>query len=398
VSATRCLAVLKPHRSRGVAWRHPWVRDTAVHRVEGRPADGDPIDVVSDQGKFLARGFYNGRSRIRVRLYTWTESESLDDAFWRRRIESALRLRAMLGYDAPQSAARLVFSEGDGLSGLIVDRYGEYLVMQVTALAVARRAERIAALLAELVRPRGIIVRTEPGIARTEGIEIPQEPLWGEDPTGPVVVDDRGLRFIVHLREGQKTGFYLDQRENRRAVAAYCRGRDVLDMYCYSGGFSLAASAWGGAASCLGVDSSEKAIDDAAANAAANGLTNLQWQCGEAFSTLEALAKVGRRFGVVVLDPPKFARNGSACGEALRAYHWLNRCGVELVEPGGILVSCSCSGLVTRQGFFDVLAGVAQQTRRPIQVLQQRGASPDHPVATNCPESEYLKCLICRVG
>jgi 23S rRNA (cytosine1962-C5)-methyltransferase len=211
------------------------------------------------------------------------------------------------------------------------------------------------------------------------------------------VVADRGLRYQVDLAEGQKTGFYLDQRENRRAAAGCFRGRRVLDMFCYSGGFSLAAAAWGAARECLGVDSSPKAIEGARANAALNGLANVTFQTGDAFAVLESLVAAGKRYGGVVLDPPKFARARRALDDALRAYHWLNRLGMSLVEPGGILVSCSCSGLVTREDFRHVILGAAQQTGRQVQLLEQRGASPDHPVALGCPESEYLKCFICRV-
>ena len=331
-----------------------------------------------------------------MRLYTWNRGERLDAAFWRRRLEAAVALRRLIGYDDPQGAARLVFSEGDGLSGLVVDRYADCLAIQVTALGLARRLDEIVSLLADLARPRGIVLRTEKGMNRAEGIELHDGVVWGQGPEGPVVVSENGLRWQVDLLEGQKTGFYLDQRENRRAAAALMGGRRVLDMFCYTGGFSLAASAWGGAAELLAFDSSPKAVDLARANAQLNAVSNVRFETGEAFETLESLAAAGERFGGVILDPPKFARSRSARDEALRAYHWLNRTAIELLEPGGILVTCSCSGLVTREDFLAVLVGAAQQAGRHLQLLQQRGASPDHPVPVNCLESEYLKCFICR--
>ncbi len=389
-------AILKPRKSRPFYNRHPWVLDSAVERIEGSPADGDMIDLLSEKGKFIARGVYNSRSRIRARLYTWHEAESLDREFWLRRLQTALQLRSDLGYDDREGAARLVFSEGDGLSGLVVDRYGDYLAIQVTALAIALRLDVIVPLLVELLHPRAVVLRTERGMTQAEGIELRDGPYWGDPPDGPVFIRDAGLRYGVDLAEGHKTGFYLDQKENRRAAAGYFRGRRVLDMFCYSGGFSMAASAQG-AGEVLGFDSSVKAVALARANADLNELTNLRFDTGDAFKVLESLVKSGERFGGVVLDPPKFARSRTALGEAMRAYHWLNRLAVQSLEPGGFLVTCSCSGHVIREDFRDMLLGVAQQTGRDIQILEQRGASPDHPVSATCIESEYLKCFICRV-
>ncbi|MEN6496615.1 MAG: class I SAM-dependent rRNA methyltransferase [Thermoguttaceae bacterium] len=389
--------VLKPRKARPFYGRHPWVLDSAVERVEGAPADGDIVDLVSDKGKFVARGVFNSRSRIRVRLYTWRSTEALDEAFWRRRLEAAVRLRSVLGYADPQGAARLVFSEGDGLSGLIVDRYADYLVIQVTSLGMVTRLPAIMENLAELVKPQGILVRTDRSVSKAEGLDPVDRFAWGKAPDGPVLITDQGLRYHVDLAEGQKTGFYLDQRENRREAARYMRDRKVLDVFCYSGGFGLAAAALGGAQEVLGIDSSRKAIELAKTNAELNGLTNVGFEAADSFEWLEARVSAGQRYGGVVLDPPKFAGSRRGIDEALRAYHWLNRLGVELLEPGGILVTCSCSGHVTRDDFLDMLLGVAQQTGRDLQLLQVRGPSPDHPVMVTCPESEYLKCVICRV-
>ena len=388
--------VLKPRKARPFFGRHPWVLDSAIERVEGNPADGDVVDLLSDRAEFIARGVFNSRSRIHVRLYSWNPDEQLDESFWRRRIETALRLRTELGYDDAAGAARLVFSEGDGLSGLIVDRYGQFLVIQVTALAMATRLPQITPMLVDLAHPRGILLRTERDIVRAEGLDLQDGPLWGEMPTEPVVIQDRGLGYAVDLAEGQKTGFYLDQRENRFAAASYLRGRRVLDMFCYTGGFALTA-ARAGATEVLGFDASQKAVAQAEANAQRNGIANSQFATGEAFETLRSLGAAGERFGGLVLDPPKFARSRSSVDEALRAYHRLNRTALELIEPGGILVTCSCSGHVTRDDFFAMLVSVAQQSRRDLQILEQRGAAPDHPVAATCPETEYLKCFVCRV-
>jgi 23S rRNA (cytosine1962-C5)-methyltransferase len=388
--------LLKPRKVRPFFGRHPWVLESAIARVDGDASDGDVVELISDKGRFVARGLYNTQSRIRVRLYTWSSSEALDDAFWRRRLEAAISLRRQLGYADPHGAARLVFSEADGLSGLVVDRYGEYLAVQPTGLAMAKRLDRIVPMLIDLVRPRGIVLRNERGLGQIEGIHLAEGIHWGQMPNGPIFIEENGLQFGVDLREGQKTGFYLDQRENRRAAAAYCRGRRVLDLFCYSGGFGLAASRLGGANQVLAVDGSEKAIALARANAELNGVANMHFRVGDGFQTLDALAAAGERFGAVVLDPPKFARSRAALDDALMAYHRLNRMAVELLEPGGILITCSCSGHVTREDFLHMLGGVAQRTGRDIQILEQRGATADHPIAASCLESEYLKCFICR--
>lgn len=389
--------ILNPRKARPFYGRHPWVLDSAVDRVEGNPADGDVVDLLSDKGKFIARGVYNSQSRIRVRLYTWDASQPLDEAFWRTRLESAIDFRKRLGYDDPRGAARLVFSEGDGLSGLIVDRYADYLSIQVTAQAIAVRLPKIVEMLAELTGAKGMMIRTEKGVSKAEGLDLRDGPLWGEMPHGPLLIVDQGLTYELDLAEGQKTGFYLDQRDNRVAAARYLRERSVLDMFCYSGGFTMAASAIGGAREVLGVDTSQKAVTLAWANAERNGIKNVRFECGDGFKTLENLAESGRQFGGVVLDPPKFARSRRSLDEAMRAYHYLNRLGVSLLEPGGILITCSCSGHVTREDFIYMLVGVAQHSGRDIQILEQRGASADHPISATCLEGEYLKCFICRV-
>jgi len=388
--------IVKSRKARPFYGRHPWVLASAVERVLGSPGDGNVVDVYSHQGRFIARGIYNSRSRIRVRLYTWDAEEQLDEAFWHRRIHSAIQLRRQLGLDEPQGAVRLVFSEGDGLSGLIVDRYADCLVVQPTALAIALRLPTIADILVELTHPKAILLRTDRSTIKAEGLELTDGPYLGQSPAGPVTIEEHGLKFRVDLAAGQKTGFYLDQRDNRRAAALCCRGRRVLDMFCYTGGFSLAA-AQAGAKEVLGVDSSQHAVALAGENAALNGLKQASFRCGDCFQTMQELIDAGERFGAVILDPPRFARSRRNVPEALRAYHWLNRLACELLEPEGMLVTCSCSGHVGREQFLEMLLGVAQQTGRDIQILQQRGAAADHPVSITCRETEYLKCLICRV-
>jgi 23S rRNA (cytosine1962-C5)-methyltransferase len=391
--------VLKPKRARPFFGRHPWVLDTAIDRVEGDPETGTVVDLATHDGHFVARGLWNPASRIRVRLYAFEATVRLDDALFQARLAAAVGLRQHLGLDDPAAAARLVNSEGDDLSGLIVDRYGEFLAVQLTAAALVPRLDALCATLDELVRPRGILLRgAERGLAKLEGLHLPDRLVRGTGPAGPVFVAEHGLRFGVDLAEGQKTGWYLDQRDNRLAAARHARGRRVLDAFCYSGGFAVACAGPGGARSVLAVDSSAKAAALAKANAELNGAANVSVETADAFEKLDALAAAGERFGMVVLDPPKFARSRASLDDALRAYHRINRVAVGLLDPGGILVTCSCSGSVSREDFLEMLAGVAQRSRRTIQVLECRGAGPDHPVSTSCLEGEYLTCVIARVA
>ena len=391
--------VLKRQRARPFFGRHPWVLDSAVAAVEGTPAAGDVVDLATHDGRFVARGLWNPHSRIRVRLYAFDAATKLDDAFWRARIGAAVALRKDLGLDDRAGAARLVNSEGDDLSGLIVDRYGDYLAVQVTALAMATRLEVFCDALEAAVAPRGILLRgAERGLAKLEGLALPDRLIRGAAPTGPIFVHEHGLRFGVDLAEGQKTGYYLDQRDNRQAAARHARGRRVLDMFCYSGGFAVACAVSGGARSVLAVDASGRAVALARANAELNAATTVTAEESDAFDKLDALAAAGERFGMIVLDPPKFARSRASLDDALRAYHRINRVAVGLLEPGGILVTCSCSGSVSREDFLQVLGGVAQRSRRSVQILECRGAAADHPVSASCLEGEYLKCVIARVA
>jgi 23S rRNA (cytosine1962-C5)-methyltransferase len=374
------------------------VLDSAVAKVEGEPADGDVVDLATHDGHFVARGLWNSQSRMRVRLYAFDASTKLDTELWHTRLASALALRKTLGLDERAGATRLVNSEGDDLSGLIVDRYGEYLAVQVTALAMAVRLDTLCDALESLVAPRGILLRgAERGLAKLEGLSLVDRVVRGTAPAGAIFVHEHGLKFGVDLAEGQKTGFYLDQRDNRQAAARYARGRRVLDMFCYSGGFAVACAVSGGARSVLAVDTSAKAAALARANAELNGAANVTVEAVDAFEKLDALTAAGERFGMVILDPPKFARSRSTVDDALRAYHRINRVAVGLLEPGGILVTCSCSGSVSRDDFLQMLSGVAQRSARPIQVLESRGAAADHPVSASCLEGEYLTCVIARV-
>jgi 23S rRNA (cytosine1962-C5)-methyltransferase len=387
---------LKPRRARPFFARHPWVFDSSIDRVAGQPAPGDQVDVVTSEGQFVARGLYNPTSTIRVRLYRWDDGQ-LDDGFWSNALARAVRLRTeILGLGSDPSAYRLVFSEGDGLSGLTVDRYDRWLVAQFSSLAMYARQELVLKLLMTLTGAEGIVARTERGIAQKEGLRAGEQLTSGSIPVESVEIVENGLIYRVDLRSGQKTGFYLDQRVNRREAAGYCRGKRVLDLFCFSGGFSLNA-ARAGAVRTLGVDSSASAIELARQHATLNRLDQAEFKTGDVPEVLEGLRVDGQKFDVVICDPPKYAKQAKDVEHALKGYLRLNMAAVDVLEPDGILVTCSCSGLIGRELFADLIGTVAEQSARPIQILDQRGQAPDHPVSASCLETEYLKCLICRV-
>jgi 23S rRNA (cytosine1962-C5)-methyltransferase len=389
--------ILKPKRAQPFFGRHPWVFAGAIDRVEGTPDDGDEVDLVSHGGNFVARGLFNSQSKIQVRLYSWDEGVALDRAFFRDRLDRATHLRHdLLKLNGPDAGYRVAFSESDFLSGMVADRYGDWLAVQFTALGLAKRREMIADVLRELLNPRGVYLRTEKGIGKLEGIELHDGPLWAEPPPADLTIVENGLRVLVNLAEGQKTGYYLDQRDNRAAVARLCAGKRVLDAFCYSGGFGLYA-AKAGAAEVLGVDASEPALELARRNAAANGLTGISFECADVFRHLADLVAVRRQFDVVVLDPPKFARNRAAVPEALKGYRRLHQLALKLLAKDGILVSCCCTGLIAFPELEDLIAQVAVEGKRDLQILERRGAAADHPVAVTCRETGYLKCVISRV-
>ncbi len=390
---------LKHRRALPFFSRHPWVFAGAIDRVDAHAQPGSEVAVWSHDGDFIARGLYNPDSNIRVRLYSWEAERPLDADFWSQRLDEAIALRSRLFDDhAKQPACRLVFSEGDGLSGLTIDRYDDWLLMQVTSLALYERRERLVELLQSKLKPRGIWLRTEKGIREAEGLVQDDGVISGEAPPRPLFIEEHGLRFGVDVVEGQKTGYYFDQRDNRQAVAKYVKGSRVLDLHCYTGGFSIAAARLGGAREVIGVDSSSAAITMATENALMNEVADrVHFEKADVAKKLADVNGAGEQFDVVILDPPKMARHRKGVGSALKAYIAMNREAMRVLAPGGILVSCSCSGLVSREQFREVVSKAALQAERTVQVLESRGQAADHPVSIFCPESDYLTCLICRV-
>ena len=390
--------ILKPKRAQPFYSRHPWVFAGAVERVEGKPADGDVVDLRSSVGNFVGRGLINSQSKILVRLYSWDESVALDREFFKARLKRAIDLRhdQLKLNHGPEAAYRVAFSEADILSGMVIDRYGEFLTVQFTSLALASRREMFGELLTELLGVKGIYLRTEKGIGKLEGLVLQDGLLCGEAPPTEYLIRENGLQFAVNLAEGQKTGYYLDQRDNRLAVAKFCAGKRVLDAFCYSAGFGVYA-AKAGATFVESVDASESAINLGKRNAELNALSQMTFVQSDVFDRLDALVLEGAKFDVIVLDPPKFARDRASLEQAMKGYRRLHKLGLKLLNPDGILASFCCSGLISMDMLESVIAQTAVDEKRDVQLLERRGPASDHPVNIACRESGYLKCIISRV-
>jgi 23S rRNA (cytosine1962-C5)-methyltransferase len=389
--------ILKPRKARPLFSRHPWLFEKAIARIEGSPTAGDIVEVLTDKEEFVAYGLFNPASLIRARLYSWNPSELIDDALIAHRVNEAILYRKdVLHLDDPQGACRLVYSESDGLSGIIIDRFADVVSIQVNSRAMEQFIPTITEAIKHVLSPRAIVQRIDQTAAQWEQLTLTDGVIAGVDPGEPIEFEESGVRLLVDPVRGQKTGGYLDQRENRKAAAFYAEGRDVLDLFCYAGGFGLVAAKAGSAKSVTFVDSSADALALAEKNAQRNEV-QATFMLGDVGRVTGELARAGRRFGMVVCDPPKFASKAADIEGALRGYDFINRSAISLVEPGGILVTCSCSGLISPELFLEMLAEASFRSAREIRLIEVRGQAPDHPVSLACPETAYLKCVIARV-
>ena len=400
---------LKPREEDRILAGHPWVYDNEIARAEGNPVSGAEARVYSGRGRFLGSGTLSPDSKIRVRLHSRSD-ESWDEAFTGRILDSALAYRRRVR-DLSTESARIVFGEADGLPGLVADRFvgsplgpdwapsgpaGSWIVLQVLAAGAEARKAGIVKALNSALGPGGILERSDAPVRQREGLAPAVGVLAGYVPDR-IEIRENGLSYIVDLAAGQKTGWFLDQRENRAAAAAYAPGRTVLDAFCNAGGFGLCA-ARAGAESVLSVDSSEAAAAQVRQNALANGLSDkVEVRAANAFDFLRDIEKEGRRFGMIILDPPAFAKNRAALEGAARGYKEINLRALRLLEPGGVLVTCSCSWWFDRERFRTMLEAAAADSGRRLRYLEDRGQAPDHPVVSGYPESRYLKCVIAEI-
>jgi 23S rRNA (cytosine1962-C5)-methyltransferase len=365
-----------------------------VAKVQGSPGPGETVGIWSASGEFLAVAAYSPESQIVARVWDWTE-RAIDGAFFEERIRQAVMQRDALMGDA--TAMRLVHGESDGLPGVVADRYGDTVVLQLNSAGAERWREALADALLAASGAARLWERSDADVRQLEGLLPVSGPLRGPRKPTEIEVDEEGVRFGIDLEQGHKTGFYLDQRDNRLQLRALAAGRDVLDCFCYSGGFALNAAA-GKAKSVVAVDSSAEAIGLARGNAERNGLPQPEWIEGDVFQCLRKFRDSRRSFDMIVLDPPKFAPTAAHAEKAARAYKDINLLAFKLLRPGGLLLTFSCSGGITSELFQKIVAGSALDAGAEAQVVARLGAAADHPVALNFPEGEYLKGLICRVA
>jgi 23S rRNA (cytosine1962-C5)-methyltransferase len=371
---------------------HPWIFQKMVEKPATRLPGGSVVDILDRDGTWVGRGFYNGHSRIALRVLTADPAETIDEAFFARKIGQAVALRRdWLGLDAVSDAYRLVHAEGDSLSGLVVDRFGPLLVLEFFAAGMYRCREAIQAALATHYPDARFYWFAEEHVQKQESFDC-QPP----EPPSPEVITEHGVRFRVAPGSKHKTGFFLDQRDNRRLLASFCKGRRVLDLCCNTGGFAVYARALGGAEEVVGVDLDEQALALARQNAGLNQV-RLRFVQADLFPWLRDVIATGQRFDVVVLDPSKQTRDREALDFALRRYVDMNRLALQAVAPGGLFLTCSCTGLVSEAEFVDAVRRAAWQAGRTAQVLRITGAGADHPFLLHVPEGRYLKAVWCRV-
>ncbi len=379
--------------------RHPWVFSGAIARVEGRPGSGDTVRIVAQDGRFLALAAYNPVSQISARVWDWHEDTRIDAAFFRNRISAAMQMRRALLDIAGDGAVRLIHAESDGLPGLIVDRYADVVVMQISSAGCHLWRDTITTALNELTGARALYERSDADLLELEGLKSRTGLVHGTLDPPQVEILENGARFRVDVARGHKTGFYLDQRDNRHFVGKLAAGRAVLNCFCYTGGFTVHALA-NGAKSVASVDSSADALQLAQEHVRMNGLPedHCEWIEADVFQVLRTLRDKARQFDLIVLDPPKFAPTPATAERAARGYKDINLLAFKLLRPGGLLATFSCSGGISADLFRKIVAGAALDAGTDAQMIGQFHASPDHPVSLAFPEGEYLKGLLCRVS
>ena len=387
--------ILKPGKEKPVLRRHPWIFSGAIARVRGA-TPGGIVTVTAHDGRFLARGYYNPHSQIRVRLLTWDEHEPIDAHFWYRRIAEAWQRRDEI-VRGRTTAWRAIHGESDGLPGLIVDVYERWLVLQVLTLGIERALEHILPALVDVAHPAGIFERSDVDVRKQEGLSPRVGVLWGEPPLRRLSIREHDFTFLVDVWRGQKTGFYLDQRENRARVAPYAAGRRVLNAFSYTGAFAVYALSHG-AIHVTNLDASAEALHLAEENLTLNGFgpdlwTNIR---GDVFQGLREYRRAGHTFDMIILDPPKFATHRAALPRATRGYKDINLLAFRLLTPGGILVTFSCSGLIDPDLFQKIVFGASVDAGVEGQILAYLDQAPDHPVRLSFPEGRYLKGLVVR--
>ena len=411
--------ILKPGREKSLLRRHPWIFSGAIHHLDGNPASGETVNLLSfkgdvlpvghrdgvslSKGDFLAQAAYSPISQIRARVWTFDPDEQVDADFFRKRIRTAIAMREAF-IPSPLAplpngegvGVRMIHAESDGLPGLIVDRYGETLILQSLTAGSEFWKETLADILLEETGLHTIYERSDADVRELEGLQPVTGLLRGTLPNSRITIHENDLKFNIDLESGHKTGFYLDQRQNRLRVRELAKDRDVLDCFCYTGGFTVNALA-GGAKSVVAVDASAEALALGRENVALNGqqVGRVEWREGDVFQVLRRLRDEGRSFELIILDPPKFAPTAAQAEKASRGYKDINLLAFKLLRPGGILVTFSCSGGIDAYLFQKIIASAALDAGVEAQIVEHLSQAGDHPVALNFPEGAYLKGLVC---
>ena len=390
---------LQKERERSLLRRHPWVFSKAIENVKGKVAPGAPVEIFSNDGRWLARGAWSPESQIRVRVWTFTRSEQIDTDFFVRRLSAAQLGRQELIAEQGLSAYRLVAAESDGLPGIIIDRYNNFLVCQLLSAGAEYHKQQLFDALKELFPECSLYERSDVAVRKKEGLAERHGVVYGELPPDELVIEENnGVKIIVDIKTGHKTGFYLDQRDNRAIAGRYAKGRKVLNCFCYTGAFGVYALR-GGATEVVNVDVSEPALAIARRNAEVNALdlSHAQFHKQDVFKLLRDCRERGEKFDMIVLDPPKFAESKAQLDGACRGYKDINLLACQLLNPNGILLTFSCSGLMTSELFQKIVADAALDAGREAQILERMSQAADHPIGTAYPEGFYLKGLVVRV-
>jgi 23S rRNA (cytosine1962-C5)-methyltransferase len=382
-------------REASILRHHPWVYAGAIAAMSGTPQDGETVDILDANRNWLARGAYSALSKIRIRIWTWDAEETISEGFFSKRLEQCISLRRGLQIPQQSNACRLVHAESDGLPGLIVDQYDRTLVVQFLSSGAEHWRERIIELLAQITQAKSIFERSDAEVRKLEGLPLRAGLLKGVEPPERIMIIENGLQFWVDIRQGHKTGFYLDQRTSRRVVRSLAAGRRVLDCFCYTGGFTLSAIK-GGSTSVVAVDESAQVLEILKSNLDLNGIgaDQVSIREGDVFRVLRELRDRGDTFDMIILDPPKFAATAAHIESAARGYKDINLLALKLLKPGGILATFSCSGNISLDLFQKILAGAAVDARVDVQIIDTLFQAPDHPVVLNFPDGAYLKGFI----
>lgn len=389
--------ILHPGREKSVSFYHPWIFSRAIKTVSPSVQDGDIVNVLKHDRKLLGTAYFNSKSQIALRLFSFFEEENIDQKFFEEKFQAAYA-RRLAFLHSKTNAYRLVFSESDGLPGLIVDRYKDFLVIQIHTLGMDKLKNVIVKALRKVFQPKGIYERSDVDVRKKEGLKtFPTGVLYGEEPSELYEIAEHGLKFLVDIQQGQKTGFFLDQRENRSALRTYCNEKEVLNLFSYSGGFSLSALQ-GGASKVTSVDISQSAVNLAQKNFDLNGYETKKhsFVAQDVFDYLDFCLKEGRTFDVVVVDPPAFVKSKDHLKNALQAYIRLNEKALKVLKKGGIMASSSCSSHVSRDLFQMILFKAALRAGDNLTVIETKTQPFDHPLNVRFPEGEYLKFFVCR--